>query len=262
MHIVDFRIRPNTDTYMSMYEDPSEWHKLGFPRPTPAPLESFLQDLDNADVSLAVFAGCDTFHGTLPDEYVVESVKASSGRLVGMSGIDPLKGASAVEQIRRSAPLGLKGVALDPYCIEKTADDPVFDPIYAVCQELDLPVVITMGPFTGRWGEPKAVADVATRYPRLTIVCSHGVWPQATDFIALAYVHDNVYLETSAYIAMPGAQLVLDAAKTILADKVIYASAFPFRPLNDHTFIREYGLPEAVLEKILFRNALKLLKMT
>jgi predicted TIM-barrel fold metal-dependent hydrolase len=262
VHVVDFRVRPNTTEYMSLYQDPTEWTKLGFCRPKEAPLGAFLQALDGVGVSLAVFPGCDTHHGTLASDYIAACVAASSGRLVGFAGVDPLRGVEALCAIETAVTkLGFKGVSLDPYCIARTPDDDLFVPIYRACIDFAIPVVLTMGPFTGEWGHPRFVASIAERFPELKIVCSHGVWPQVTEFISLAYVHDNVFLETSAYIGMPGARLVLDAARTILAEKILYASAYPFRPLDDYKTIVEYGLPPSVEERLLRVNALSLLKL-
>jgi predicted TIM-barrel fold metal-dependent hydrolase len=72
----------------------------------------------------------------------------------------------------------------------------------------------------------------------------------------LAYRRKNIYLEPSLYFALPGSEIFIEAAKGILQDQVIYASAFPFAPLDiKEEFIKTYDLSGAVLDKILGGNA-------
>src|SRR5699024_7454746 len=115
-------------------------------------------------------------------------------------------------------------------------------------------------PLVGRASDPRSVDRVAEDFPDLTIVCSHGCWPKTDQFIALAYRHDNVYLESSIYEFLPGAQPFIEAARTILQDRVVYASAFPFNPLDTHKrFVETFDFPPDVLEKIMSGNAARVL---
>ena len=137
----------------------------------------------------------------------------------------------------------------------------VYDPVWAKCVELGVPVILTMGPLVGKWAHPEAVHNVAVDLPDLEIVCSHGVWPQVTELIALAYRHQNVYLEASIYEFLPGAEPIFEAANGILQDKIIYASGFPFRPLDDlHRFL-EHPFDREVIQKLVYGNAARLLKL-
>jgi uncharacterized protein len=157
--------------------------------------------------------------------------------------------------------LGLKGVSIDPHSAEMPPDHRRWYPIYYKCLELDVPVIITMGPIVGRWATPETVDTVATDLPDLKIVCSHGVWPHVTEQIALAYRHRHVYLEASIYEFLPGAAPIFEAAATILQDKVIYASGFPFRPLADLRRFLEYPFDPLVVEKLVYGNAARLLNI-
>ncbi|PYM60960.1 MAG: amidohydrolase, partial [Candidatus Rokuibacteriota bacterium] len=140
--------------------------------------------------------------------------------------------------------------------------DPRFYPIYRKALELDIPVVFTMGPIVGKWGGPQGVDDLADEFPDLKIICSHGVWPQVTEFLALVYRHENVYLETSIYEFLPGGDLFVQFANDVMPDKFVYASAFPFRPLSDLTRYQQLPFKPGVLEQILWHNPARLLKLS
>ena len=263
MTVIDFRARPNTEEYMGLYPDTRPWERFfQCPRPEPAPLSRFIEALDEAGVTRAVFTGRQTPVKTLPNDYVFECVQAYPERLLGFAGIDPTQGERALREIERTVDeLGMKGISIDPHSSRRPPDDPIWHPFYAKCVELDVPVIITMGPIVGKWAEPGSVDNVAEDFPDLTLVCSHGIWPQVTELIALAYRRHNVYLEASIYEFLPGAEPIFEAANTILQDRIIYASGFPFRPLDDLKRFLEYPFAPEVVDKLVYRNAARVLKI-
>jgi predicted TIM-barrel fold metal-dependent hydrolase len=263
MRVIDFRARPNTEEYMSLYPGTRSWDVyFQFTKPEPEPLSHFIAALDKAGVTHAVFTGRQSPLRHLSNDYLAECVRAYPDRLFGFAGIDPTQGVAALEEIERAVTeLGLKGIALDPHHLKVYPNDRLLYPLYYRCVELDVPVIFTMGPLVGKWAHPTAIDDVATDLPDLKIICSHGVWPQVTELIAVSYRHENVYLEASIYEFLPGAEPIFDAANTILQDKVLYASAFPFRPLDDLQRFLEYPFDEAVVDKLVYRNAARLLKI-
>ena len=261
MRVIDFRARPNTEEYMSLYPGTRAWDLyFHWPKPEAEPLANFIDALDKAGITQAGFTGRRSPLLNLSNDYVAKCVRAYPDRLFGFAGIDPTQGPAALQEIERAiTDLTLKGIALDPHIAKIYPDDRLLYPLYYKCVELDVPVIFTMGPLVGKWADPAFIDNIASDLPNLKIVCSHGVWPQVTDFIALAYRHENVYLEASIYEFLPGAEAIFEAANTILQDKVIYASAFPFRPLNDLQRFLEYPFDEDVVDKLLYRNAANLL---
>ena len=262
MQVIDFRARPNTKEYMRLY--PSSAWELFFdcPRPEDEPLSSFITALDKASVSYGVFTGRQTPQLRLSNDYVSECIHEYPDRLFGFAGIDATEGVGALREIERAiTELGMKGVCLDPYNAQVYPDDRLYYPLYYKCLELAVPVILTMGPLVGKWSNPASVHNVAVDLPELEIVCSHGVWPQVTELIALAYRHQNVYLEASIYEFLPGSAPLFEAANGILQDKVIYASGFPFRPLDDLQRFLEYPFDNDVVDKLVYRNAARLLRI-
>jgi uncharacterized protein len=266
--VIDFRARPNTVEYMRNYTGAAHarlWERFGYPEPPTVELDEFLATLDACGVDLGVFTGRQMMQdGKLvkgvTNDYVADVVAASNGKLIGFAGIDPATAGSGTVEVERAIrQLGLRGISLDPQNRQATPADRSFYPVYAKAVELDVPVVFTMGPLVGRYADPADVDIVAEDFPDLTIVCSHGCWPQVTEFIALAYRRMNVYLEASIYEFLPGAEPFLDAARTILQDRVVYASAFPFNPIDTISRFSELGFASDVLEKLVYGNAARVL---
>lgn len=273
MPLIDFRCRPPTPEYLRALELPltqTVMKKLGSPRPEPRSLDEWIEDLDVLDVRRVVFAGRQsggTGSADVTNDYVAQVMQRFPGRVIGLAGIDPLQGMAAVRETSRTiGELGLKGVALDPYGGRVSANDRRFYPVYAKCAELGVPVVITTGPlpFAGprlAHGDVTAIDDVACDFPELTIVIDHTGWPWVTETIALAFRHENVFIDTSFYMHLPGCALFAEAANTIIPDRILFASGSPVVPIAT-ALERVKALPftEEALEGVLYRNAERLLR--
>jgi uncharacterized protein len=266
--VIDFRARPNTPEFMKLHSGPQHaatWRKFGYPEVPAVSLEEFGAALTHNGIVKAVFLGRQQVTGGvitrgITNDYVADCCSRLSS-LVGMAGVDPTTGPAAVVELERAArDLGLRGVSLDLDAKDGFyPDDPMLVPLLEKALELKLIVVFTMGPLVGRFSDPLAVDRVAERYPELTIVCSHGCYPQVTEFIALAYRRDNVYLEASIYEFLPGAEPFIAAADGLLRERVIYASAFPFNPLETIERFRQLPLSEESLRAVTYGNAARIL---
>ena len=268
LKIIDFRARPNTPEYMRLFSGSEwalTWQRFKQDPPPSEPLSDFVVALDKHGIARAVFTGRQVVkNGSLSwgitNDYVAECVQQYPERLVGIAGIDPRVGQDAVKEVRRAVlTLGLRGISLDPDLVRMPPDDPIYYPVYTAASDLRAPVIVTMGPLVGRFAHPWAVDRVAEDFPDLTIVCSHGCWPQVTEFIALAYRRRNVYLEASIYEFFPGAEPIFVAAESFLRDRIIYASAFPFNPLSVVGRFIDLVSDSSTLEMLMHDNAARVL---
>lgn len=82
-----------------------------------------------------------------------------------------------MELRRPVSELGLKGVSVDPEGFRKTPDHRRFYPIYETAAELEIPVIVTVGPVCGRFADPWAMDIVAEDFPEVNFVMSHGTYP-------------------------------------------------------------------------------------
>lgn len=265
LHVIDFRARPNTSEYMDIYSGKNaerSWERFGYPKPPNVPLETFVETLDTNGLKKAVFTGRQGVQGWISNDYIADCVNAFPDRIVGFAGIDPRSGPEAVREARRAIQqLGLTGLSFDP---PDGADDVrgrpydderVMYPLYQAAVELDVPVVLTLGPLMTPFSFPSAIERIAADFPKLRIVCSHAGWPSVTEWIALAYRYENVFLEPSIYIYLPGGAALVEAANTILPRQMVYASAFPFNGLEVIRRFEKLGFSDDVLPLLLQKNA-------
>lgn len=279
--VVDFRARPNTADwarYMAARRAKVSAEERARTRGTSPgtyelpeeTLAGFIAKLDDAGIERAVFASRDR---SLPDpnwpvtnDYVAECVAAYPDRLVGFAGVDVTDpGTAEAEAARAVRELGLRGVCFDPPALLAAPDDRRLDGLYGVCQELGVPVFVTLGGWQGvplpvSYANPLALDTVAKRFPDLVIIGSHAGWPFVTEMIAVAWRCENVYFENSFHCSAPGADLLVQAAGGMLAGKMLYASGYPFVPLAEtlEQFRRLPFDPES-LQHVLYDNAMALL---
>lgn len=275
MGIIDFRARPTTKEFEYLQVNPAmvdEFERMQFkPKPL-GTIEDFIAELDRAGVTQAVVPARDAesnWGEKVSNDYLAEIVKQFPDRIIGFAGADPLKGRAAVEEIDRAIrELGLSGVSLDPCFAFMAPDDRRLYPLYEKCIELNVPVILTIGPLPIKpllleHGSPMTVDGLATDLPDLDIVCSHGGWPFTQQMIAIAMRHDNVYFENAGYHTMPGAEMIVQAANTIIPDKVLFGTAYPGGQCEtlkqEVEQFRGLGFEPDILQKVFHDNAIALL---
>jgi hypothetical protein len=104
-------------------------------------------------------------------------------------------------------------------------------------------------------------------FPHLRIVASCGGWPWVPELIGVARRHQNVFIDTSShrpkYIATPGSgfEMLLQFGNTLLQDQMVFGSGVGDLGLPIGQVVkemRELPLKDAVKEKWLYSNALRL----
>lgn len=270
MKVIDFRVRPNTTEYMNLYTGPGYallWRRFGIPEPAPVPLEYFSNEARRQSIEMGVFTGRRSAWARLSNDYVRETAAGTGGLLFTAYGIDPHSTEREAELAAAAADSRNIGIALDPPGDPLAAqplgwdDDTVMFPIFEFAAANKLVAILTVGPFVGQfYGNPGPFERIARTFPDLRLVIAHGCWPRSEELVATAYRNDNIYLEASIYAFHPGAHVFRDAAGTLISDKVIYASAFPFQPLDAWKKYVSLGWPEDSLRKILSGNARRLIE--
>ncbi len=274
MKVIDFRFRPNTQQTISGIQNSKMFkglcESIDFSKMKPQTVEEVVADLDQHGVERAVITGrdCETTYGAKSNnESVLEFVKKFPNKFFGFIGLDPHKGMQAVYELRSAVQdLGMHGAAVDPYLAQIYANDAKYYPLYAKCCELNVPIVFTTGPATLVPGAiidhvaPRYIDFVARDFPDLKIVISHGGYPWVNEAIIVAQRNRNVYIELSEYEFSPMSEAYVQAANTMIADKILYASAHPFVDFREalNTY-RQLDFKPEVRNKIMYENAAKLL---
>jgi predicted TIM-barrel fold metal-dependent hydrolase len=208
-----------------------------------------------------------SYHGQHPVEHatveeVVDAVSQYPDRLFGLYGVNcrlGMKGVAELESAVRDH--GFRGIHIHPHGFGFPPNHQYYFPFYAKCQELGIPVVISMGhtldfmPIEN--GRPLHMDDVALYFTELKIVIAHTGWPWVDEAIALATKHPNVYLGTSAYAPkywQPQMVRFLDSRRG--REKTMWGTDFPLVKHDEALRqIDELGIREESKRKLLTENA-------
>lgn len=274
MKVIDFRFRPNTQatidgfTNSTMFKGMFEKIDLSHMKAQTVP--DVVDSLRKHNVVKAIITGRDcesTYDAPSNNPEVVDFVKDFPELFLGFVGLDPHKGMKAVAELQHSIQsLQMHGASIDPYLAKIYANDAKYYPLYAKCCELDVPIIVSTGPGTLVPGAvmdhaaPRYIDHVACDFPDLKIIISHGGYPWVREAIMVVERNINVYMELSEYEHHPGAEAYIQAANTIIGDKVLYASAHPgvdFRQaMNTYN---ELPFAANVLENVMYNNAARVL---
>lgn len=285
MEIVDMRLRPPLKSWVGQLQftrGEDYYHKLGYERPASTrsqALPDLLAEMDRAGVQWGVIMGRQSEDplGVIPNDEIAECIAQHPGRFLGWAGLDLSRATDwCLHEMDRCLRLpGFKGVSIEPSISRnksiRTANDPCLDPIYDACVKRDVPINITLSAqLQARLGRayedssPLQLYGVARRFPKLVIHVAHAAWPYVMEMIGVAFVCPNVWLSPDQYMVrrLPGADEYVKAVNNYFGDRACFGTAYPSRP-HDRMVqeYRELGFSADVLEKVMSRNALRLMKM-
>ncbi len=228
----------------------------------------FIARMDELGIDKALICAIITwsYRGQHPIEQttVAEVVDVSDqypDRLFGLYGVNPMTAMAGVAELERAVKEHrFKGVHIHPHGFDMAPDHAYYFPFYAKCQELGVPVVISMGhtldimPIEN--GRPIRLDRAAIYFPDLAFVLTHTGWPWVEEAIAMAWKHPNVFLGTSAYAPKYWKPEMVKFINSHGQDKVMWGTDFP---LIDHAEslgqIAALGLRETSKAKLLHDNA-------
>lgn len=204
------------------------------------------------------------------NDYVAEVAARHPERLIGFGSVNPWSGDRAIAEVERLASeLGLRGLKFHPSLQEFFPNDERFYPLWERCAELGLPLLFHTGQ-TGVGGRTAGgggvklkycrpiphIDDVAADFPELTIVMAHPAVPWQEEQLSVALLKDNVFMDLSGWSPKYFRPILVQYARTILQDKVLFGSDYPV--FGPDRWLRDFetlGFPDDVAEKILLTNA-------
>ena len=282
IEIIDFRARPPSVEFRGYFKP----DHVGFfarrhgilklaPSYHQGSVGMFFEEADRAGVDKMVVANrmvpavkgsppCD-----IPNEHVADLVRAYPDRLVGIAGIDVGGGFGDPVAAARHAvtELGMRGIHISPgrSALYTQPDDRRLYPLYELCAELRVPVLIMTGPHSGESLQdtnPLHIQKAATDFPGVDFIAGHACWPYVRELIAVAYRHQNVYIAPDSYLYLPGGDELVLAVNSFLEDQYLYSSSYPVGEL-DTALERFLAMPfeDRVLPKILSGNARRVLRL-
>ena len=192
---------------------------------------------------------------------------------IGFGSVDPWKGNAAVEEVKRCADMGLRGMKFQQATQAFNPTNGRFFPIYEACVRLKLPVIFHTGTTAIGAGTPGGrglvleycrpipyIDEIAARYPELRIIMAHPAWPWHDDQLAVVRHKGNVYMDLSGWAPKYFPPSVVQNANTLIQDKVFFGSDFPV--ITPERWLSEFAalpIKDTVRPKILLHNAAKFL---
>jgi predicted TIM-barrel fold metal-dependent hydrolase len=243
--------------------------------------EEMAQDFRELDVKAIIIgwdaesvSGCDT--SDTNDEVARLIKKFPDVFIGGWAMIDPWKGRAAIKELERCVKkLGLMGLKFQQALQAFFPNDRRFYPLYEKCAELNIPVSFHTGTTGAGAGMPGGhgihlkytmpvpyIDDVAADFPELTIVMIHPAWPWHEEQIAVLLHKGNVYADLSGWAPKYFPEAIKREVNGRLQDKFMFGSDYPEIPPK--RWLQEFesaGYKPEVMEKVLYKNALRILKL-
>jgi hypothetical protein len=274
--IIDVRLRPPVGSYLKlrMYRDKATTAEMGkafplAPSVVQESLELLLEEMESVGDYLGCIPGVRQGPGAeVGNAEVHELVRRFPGRFIGVGGIDIGDRRKACDEIDQCiTEFGFRAIIMEPanYRVPMVADDRRLYPLYAKCADMGIPVFVLVGGYAGPdigYSDPVHIEHVAAEIPDLKIVVTHGAWPWVTQMVQVARRRHNIYLSPELHLPFPGGHEYIEAANLFLGDRFCYGTAYPFTPLLPYyEKFMGMGLKEELLDKVLYGNMAKLLKL-
>jgi predicted TIM-barrel fold metal-dependent hydrolase len=204
----------------------------------------------------------------ISNDTVAAMVRQFPQRLVGVAAVNLEKPVEAVHELERAVKeLGFKALRVVPWLWNRPPNDKFYFPLYVKCIELDIPFCTQVG-HTGplmpsETGRPVPYLDeVALTFPELRIVAGHIGHPWTDEMIGVAWKHENVFIDTSAYLPRYYPQQLVHYLKTYGQDKVLFGTNFPQLPFTKCVQqVQAMNLPEEIQRKFLSANARRVFQL-
>lgn len=211
---------------------------------------------------------CPATSGNVRTDTVLELARASDGFFLPFASVDPNSDEDAAGLLERYIEQGARGLKLYPSYQFYYPNDARVYPLYELCERHRLPVLVHIGSsvITGtrmKYCDPIHLDDVAVDFPALNLVMAHGgrgFWYDKCAFLAAHHAH--VYIDVTGLV--PGRLREHFPRLDRLADKIVFGSdwpAMPKSPAENAAAIAALGLEDDVLDRILYRNAARLLRV-
>ena len=194
-------------------------------------LEQLLSQLDRADARRAVvFPLHDPERKpsySLPNDRVLAWARASEGRLVPFSRLDPAE--APLAEAERCLAAGARGIKLHPRAQDFVFDGGDMDDVFKLAEAAAVPILI----HAGRGLPPLAdgLVDLALRHPGAVLILAHGAICDQGILTTRLADHPGVLYDMSCFFPLD----VIELFARVPAERIVFASDPP------------YGLPATTL---------------
>ena len=196
---------------------------------------------------------------------------ASQPKLTGFVNVDP-RMPSALDDIRRGYELGFRGLKLHPRIQCYRPDDASCVAVVQKAGDLGMPVLLDCFP-DGDWLmaglDVLQYATLAREAPDTKVIVAHAAGHHCLDLLMLAKRVKNLWFDISyslLYYKTPVIDSIFYAMESIRYERVLFGTDYPDRNLkisieNSLELLKKFCVHSEAKEKILWKNALELLKL-
>lgn len=231
----------------------------------------FMEEMQEAGIGKGVVMAraASNWAASVPNEDVRSLALEYPDTFIPFGGVNVSCGiASALKEVEKCVQWGFRGISMEPGFFEpaRKADDATLYPVYARCEELNLPVVLTCSFAVGpdlEFSNPVAVQHVAVDFPNLQIVIAHASYPWVLHAANVAVLHPNIWLLPDMYMhnpSSPGNQLYSDVVRWLDGERILFGSAYPCYDMRQAVRdLERFHFSAEHMDKLLYKNAEKLL---
>ena len=272
---IDVHVHPPNPSGESLTssKEAQEYFRAGPPPGSAQEVAEYYASLDMMAVVFDIDSETATGRAPTPNDYFVDLMTRHPRQFIGFGSVDPWKGRAAVNEAKRCAELGLRGLKFMPNMQQFFPNEERFYPLWEAAQGLGLVVLFHTGttgvgaarPGGGgiklKYSQPiPYVDDVAADFPQLKIIMAHPAWPWQEEQLAVLVHKPNVYMDLSGWSPKYFQPSLIQYANTLLQDKVLFGSDYPV--ITPERWLRDFeqaDFRDEVRPKILRENAAKLL---
>lgn len=195
-------------------------------------------------------------------------------KFFGFASVDPHREDAAAVVEEAFTKLKLRGLKLNPSKQKFYPGDPIMEPIYALCERFNKPIIFHAGlswepDAPAKFSHPLNFEEVLIKHPKLRICLAHFAWPWVREMVMLLVKYPNVYTDTSLlYVDSPEEQMKELFTKDMgpmwfersFPNQVMFASNGPrFRAFKLKRALDQVPMRDYARENLYYRNALRFL---
>ena len=183
-------------------------------------VDELLKQMDQFGIDKAVVF---SMTESIDNDYIGQSVKTHSDRLIGFATVNPWSDDAEDELDRCANDLGLVGLKLHPVRHGYMFDEHfLLDPIFEKCSKFGWPIIAYGAADIA--SVPNHFEEMAVTFPDIPLIMAHmGYMYETNSAIDVASRAKNVYLETSGVFV----RQVNSALNKVGASKIIFGTNTP-----------------------------------
>lgn len=194
------------------------------------------------------------------NSFIAETVAAHPGRFLGFGTLHPAA-EDPEGDVRHLLSLGLRGVKLHNDFLRIPLDAPEMDPLYALCAEAGIPVLLHTGDSRFDFTNPGRLAHVLSAHPSLRVIGAHlggySVWEEAVRVLPR---FPNLTVDCSSALRYLGPEKSREIIRIYGAERVLFGTDFPYHdPARELEAFFALELTAEECGRILSQNAADLL---